>query len=265
MQKLSIITVNYNNLSGLKKTFESIQSQTFHDYEWIVIDGGSTDGSREFLIQNKNHLAYWISEQDEGIYNAMNKGIAKAKGDYSQFLNSGDYYINKDVLQRVFAIQKLSDVNYGDQWCINEAGEVLERRSYPDHMSLPFLFRSPLGHQASFIKTEVVKRHPYKEQYSISADRALFLELYCAGCSFYHISLPVVYFDTEGIGSNKKTYQERKKQFYLIKREYFSDQVVKDIEMLLRIKDNFAFVERIKPLKGFYNLMRKLQSLKNKK
>ncbi len=265
MQKLSIITVNYNNLGGLKKTFESIQSQTFHDFEWIVIDGGSSDGSKEFIIQNKGDISYWISEPDNGIYNAMNKGLAKATGDYCQFLNSGDYYINKDVLQNVFAIQTLSDVNYGDQWCINEAEEIVERRSYPDHMSLPFLFQTPLGHQASFIKTEVVKKHPYKEQYKISADRALFLELYCAGHSFYHISLPIVYFDTEGIGSNKKTYQERKKQFYLIKREFFSDQVVKDIEMLLRLKDNFAFVERVKALKWLYNLMRKLQSYKNNK
>lgn len=265
MKKLSIITVNYNNLSGLKKTFESIQSQTFHDYEWIVIDGGSTDGSKEFLIQNKDYIYYWVSEHDEGIYNAMNKGIAKATGEYCQFLNSGDYYINNNVLQTVFDNNILLDVNFGDQWCINKAGKVIEHRSYPDHMSLSFLFRNPLGHQASFIKTEIVKKHLYKEQYKISADRAFFLELYCAGCSFYHIPLPIVFFDTEGIGSNKKTYDERRKQFYQIKREFFADQVVKDIELLLRKQDNFAFVERVKPLRWLYNLMRKLQSFKNNK
>lgn len=260
--KLSIITVNYNNLNGLKKTFDSILSQSFQDYEWIVIDGGSTDGSKELLVQNQDKIDYWVSEPDEGIYNAMNKGIKRASGEYCQFLNSGDYYIDSRVLENVFAEENLADVNYGDQWCINTEGEVIERRSYPDKMSLSFLFRSPLGHQASFIKTEKVKKHYYKEQYKISADRAFFLELYCAGCTYHHISRPIVFFDTDGIGSNVKTLEERRKQFYQIKREFFSDQVVNDIENLLRKEDNFEFVKRVKPLNWLYLLMRKLQSIK---
>ena len=90
--KLSIITVNLNNLEGLKKTYESVVSQTFTDYEWLVIDGGSTDGSREFIEQHQDKFAYWCSEPDKGIYNAMNKGIVRAKGEYLNFMNSGDYF-----------------------------------------------------------------------------------------------------------------------------------------------------------------------------
>lgn len=78
--KLSIITINYNNREGLKKTIESVLSQTFTDYEYIIIDGGSTDGSRELIEQYQSHLSFWCSEPDKGIYNAMNKGIAKARG-----------------------------------------------------------------------------------------------------------------------------------------------------------------------------------------
>lgn len=262
--KLSIITVNFNNINGLMKTLNSVLSQSFIDFEWIVIDGGSSDGSKELLIQNKDKIDYWISEPDKGIYNAMNKGIQKATGEYCQFLNSGDYYIDSKVLEHVFSDENLADVNYGDQWCINTDGEVIERRSYPNKMSLSYLFRSPLGHQASFIKTEEVKRHLYKEQYKISADRAFFLELYCAGCTFHHISQPVVFFDTDGIGSNVKTLEERREQLYQIKREYFSDQVVNDIEKLLSKEDSFEFVKRVKPLNWFYRLMRILQSIRYK-
>ena len=84
--KLSIITVNLNNREGLQKTIDSVVNQTFRDFEWIVIDGGSTDGSKELIEQYADHFAYWVSEPDKGIYNAMNKGIKVAKGEYLQFL-----------------------------------------------------------------------------------------------------------------------------------------------------------------------------------
>ena len=96
--KLSIITVNLNNRDGLKKTIDSVISQTFKDFEWIVIDGGSTDGSRELIEQYVNHFAYWVSEPDKGVYNAMNKGVKKAKGEYLQFLNSGDWLRDENTV-----------------------------------------------------------------------------------------------------------------------------------------------------------------------
>ena len=261
--RLSIITINYNNLKGLKKTIESVCSQTFRDYEWIVIDGGSTDGSRELIEENKSHIHYWVSEPDNGIYHAMNKGIAQAKGDYCQFLNSGDYYIAPNTLQQVFSHDELADVNYGDQWCIKD-GKVVEKRVYPDQINLTYLFRAPLGHQAAFFRTSVIKEHLYKEQYHISADRAFFLELYVHGFQFKHFNLPIVYFDTEGIGSNIKTLAERRRQFRSIKREYFSDQVVADIERLISETDNYQFVCRVAPLRWTYNLFRAIQRIRAK-
>ena len=91
---LSIITVNLNNCDGLQKTIDSVVGQTFTDYEWIVIDGGSMDGSRELIEQYADCLAYWCSEPDNGIYNAMNKGISRATGEWLLFLNSGDSLFN---------------------------------------------------------------------------------------------------------------------------------------------------------------------------
>jgi len=109
--KLSIITVNLNNAEGLRKTIESVVTQTFTDFEYIIIDGGSTDGSVEIIKLYADKITYWVSEPDKGIYNGMNKGIMVAKGEYCQFLNSGDWLVNENVLKEVFADV---DIVYGD-------------------------------------------------------------------------------------------------------------------------------------------------------
>ena len=111
--KLSIITVNLNNLEGLKKTYESVVCQTFTDYEWLVIDGGSTDGSREFIEQHQDKFAFWCSEPDKGIYNAMNKGIVRAKGEYLNFMNSGDCFACENTLTGVLGKPRKADALYG--------------------------------------------------------------------------------------------------------------------------------------------------------
>ena len=100
--KLSIITINLNNKNGLSETISSVIAQTFTDYEYIIIDGQSTDGSLEVIKQNANHINQWISENDHGIYNAMNKGLNLAKGEYCLFLNSGDSLYDSDVLQVLY-------------------------------------------------------------------------------------------------------------------------------------------------------------------
>lgn len=111
--KLSIITVNLNNLEGLKKTYDSVVCQTFTDYEWLVIDGGSTDGSREFIEQHQDKFAYWCSEPDKGIFNAMNKGIVRAKGEYLNFMNSGDCFACEETVAEVFGKNRTADILYG--------------------------------------------------------------------------------------------------------------------------------------------------------
>ena len=100
--KFSIITINYNNCEGLRRTIESVVNQTCHDFEYIIIDGGSTDGSVDVIKQYADQIDYWVSEPDKGIYNAMNKGVAVAKGEYCLFLNSGDSLHNNSALAKVF-------------------------------------------------------------------------------------------------------------------------------------------------------------------
>ena len=90
MTKVSVITISYNNAEGLRRTIESVVAQNYSDYEYIIIDGGSTDNSRQIIESYADHISYWVSEPDKGVYNAMNKGIAQATGEYLHFLNSGD-------------------------------------------------------------------------------------------------------------------------------------------------------------------------------
>ena len=112
--KLSIVTISYNNILGLKRTTENIVSQTWNDYEWIVIDGGSTDGTKEYLASLEKQPDYWCSESDKGIYDAQNKGIRISKGEYVCCMNAGDTFCNNDTLQKVFANTPKADVVYGD-------------------------------------------------------------------------------------------------------------------------------------------------------
>ena len=112
IKPLSIITVNLDDSLGLSRTIESVKSQDFQDFEFIIIDGGSKDGTLEMIKENETLIDYWVSEEDSGIYNAMNKGIKKATGKYVLFLNSGDYLLSKDALNVNFNLIT-QDIVYG--------------------------------------------------------------------------------------------------------------------------------------------------------
>ena len=105
--KYSIITVNYNDAQGLEDTIKSVVSQTYNDYEFIIIDGGSTDDSKYIIEENQSQIDYWVSEPDKGIFNAMNKGILASKGDYLIFMNSGDCFYNEKVLDPQWCREQL--------------------------------------------------------------------------------------------------------------------------------------------------------------
>lgn len=202
--KLSIVTINYNDVTGLKKTMDSVVTQSFTDFEWIVIDGGSTDGSKELIDKiSKEHIAYWCCEHDKGIYNAMNKGLMHCKGDYVCFLNSGDMFFNSNVLKNIFGITQTAQVLYGDAVFIYTEGggssEIL--RNYPDKVTLSWLYHDTLNHQATFVKRDVLKCFGFDETYTIMADRKLWLQIKLAGYSFKHISLPIVRYDHSGISA----------------------------------------------------------------
>ena len=172
--KLSIITVNLNNREGLQKTIDSVVSQTFKDFEWIVIDGGSTDGSKALIEQYADHMAYWVSEPDKGIYNAMNKGIKVSKGEYLYFLNSGDWLWEPDTLQSVFeAVDTLPKdcFVYGNYY--DRDGLVY---SPPEKLDLSLFLNSTLCHQAVFHPRTAFPEEGYDESLRNVSDWKLLFE-----------------------------------------------------------------------------------------
>lgn len=199
--KFSIITINYNNLSGLQTTYESIISQRCHDWEWIVIDGGSTKGDRDFIEQHQSEMAYWCSESDRGVYHAMNKGTRQAKGDYLIFMNSGDTFYDDNVLAKVTAQEHTADVLYGDWVRIYEDGHPVEIKA-PDIFSLHFICSDNVCHQAMFIRNEVMKESPYDETYKLYADWAKWIELTLKKCTFEHLPYNICYYMMGGLSDS---------------------------------------------------------------
>ncbi|TXE17127.1 glycosyltransferase [Psychroserpens burtonensis] len=146
--QLSIITINYNHLEGLKTTMTSVFEQTYGSIEYIVIDGGSNDGSAAFIAEHTNKLVYSISEPDEGIYHAMNKGIDQATGDYLLFLNSGDWLVDQFVIEKVIGFKPIEDIVYGDP--LVRKGDKWVRKFMPKAMSIGVALTHTLAHQAEF-------------------------------------------------------------------------------------------------------------------
>ncbi len=196
--KLSIITINYNNKQGLQKTIDSVISQTWKDYEWIIIDGGSTDGSKELIEQYQEHFAYWCSEPDKGVYNAMNKGIRKAKGEYLQFLNSGDCFHNQSVLAKIFNNNVCGDIIYGNLNYVFKDKTLIDK--YPSHLSIHFFLCRSIGHPASFIRSDLLK-DGYREDFKIISDWYKFLVWFREGRTFYYVNDVISDFDTTGMSS----------------------------------------------------------------
>jgi len=208
MLKLSIITINYNNLEGLKSTYESVVSQTWKGYEWILIDGGSSDGSREFIEEHQDKFAYWCSEPDKGVYNAMNKGIEKAHGAYLNFMNSGDAYYEPKTLMNVFGYHFSEDVLYGNELQLD--GRLCIEDKLPSSLTLHFLLNKSIRHQSTFIKRELFSEKRYNESLRFVADWQRFIEFHLEGRTFRHLNFFVARFNLLGISSNHNLVEQEK-------------------------------------------------------
>lgn len=178
MPKLSIITVNYNNYHGLKKTIKSVVEQTWQEFEFLIIDGGSTDESVSYIKSESGRIDYWVSEPDTGVYNAMNKGIKKAKGEYLLFLNSGDHFYDKHVLKRNRSVLDLTDIIYFNLNVVEGQKQFIKK--YPNELSFAFFVKDTLPHPATFIKREAFfKTSFYDDHLKISADWKFFINGIC--------------------------------------------------------------------------------------
>lgn len=232
--KLTIITINLNNCDGLRRTMDSVVSQTCQDFEYVVIDGGSTDGSREVIMEHQERLAYWCSEPDRGIYNAMNKGVAHATGDYCLFLNSGDYLYNKDVVKEVLPeLDGKYDVIAGHIILEDSNGKFvsINKRIKPVDINFIQLINNALSHPACFIKKQCLQRVPYDEQYKIVSDKKFFIECYLNhNYSFCQINKIISVFITNGISTNNQQLLSKENDDMLY--SLFPQRLVQEIKLL---------------------------------
>lgn len=201
--KFTIITVCLNSAKTIRRTFDSLLEQSFKDYEYIVVDGESTDGTLEIIREYEPKFQgrmRWISEKDKGIYDAMNKGIRMAKGDYINIMNSDDWF-EKDALKKIAEVPGNPDVIYG---CIRlvfpKSGAMDVLRI--DHRRLA---ETPLFHQGCFImRTAHEKYGLYDLEYRVSADYDFLLKLYLAGAQFVASDAVVAFFSKEGFSEKNR-------------------------------------------------------------
>jgi glycosyltransferase involved in cell wall biosynthesis len=241
---VTIVTVNRNNDKGLEKTLSSIVAQTNNNYELIVIDGNSTDNSVEIIKQYYETITYWISEPDEGVYSAMNKGIKKAKGEFCFFLNSGDYFANNSVLGNVFRDKPTSDVIYGNL-IVSSDNRISGIIKGKEHNTFLDVYSSYIKHQASFIKRDLFTKFGlYDESLKISADWAFFIKTIGLNkASLKYVDIDIACFDNNGLSNNnpelcKLEYRKIIDQFIpeIMQEDYFLLKKYKGIKYIDRSK-----------------------------
>jgi glycosyltransferase involved in cell wall biosynthesis len=219
MKKFSIITVCLNEAKSIRATCDSICSQSYIDFEWIVIDGGSTDGTLEILREYEDSIDCLISEPDTGIYNAMNKGAVKASGQYLIFMNGGDRFACADALLMVSKAPR-AQMLYGDVYLGDPSGDV---ETYPEVVESGYMLRKMIPHQATFYQRATFEAvGGYDESFKIAADYDLYVRLFeLEGITHQHIPHPIAIFDLEGISNSKDFRQLRKRENHRIRKQYF--------------------------------------------
>lgn len=249
--KITVITVNYNNVKGLKKTIESVINQNYSQYEFVVIDGGSNDGSVG-LIESYSRIDNWISEKDKGVYHAMNKGIQMAKGDYVIFMNSGDVFYDQDVLNKFIPeLDRNLGIVYGNSLYYNESG--YNREEYPPaELNYSFFRSAGINHQAAFIKRKLFFEYFfYQESYKICADWDFFMRIICLHkISYKYKNAFVCRYDFSGMSADPSNYAR-----YIEERDFtlktFFDPLCNDIYSLIHDKNDKKMMNQFLFLKKY--------------
>lgn len=265
--KLSIITINFNDHLGLDKTIQSVINQTFKDFEYIVIDGASTDGSVDVIKKYADKLTHWISEPDTGIYNAMNKGTRLAKGEYCLYLNSGDFLAADDVLEKAFSYSFTEDIVSCNCLDFDDKHEWL--KVPPKNVSLFTFVGGSLPHPTTFIKRNILERlGGYSESYRIMSDWCFFLEaMIIQQCSYRTLDILLTKFNCFGISSTSSIIETKKSQEYIrnkfprIMEDYlpFEDEAVYNVLVWVH---EYKFIRRV--LVFPFKIINRLFKLRNR-
>ena len=276
MLPLTIITVNYNNKEGLQRTLKSVASQKFRDFEHIIIDAASTDGSLELIKSYETQISYWLSEPDRGIYQGMNKGIAAANGQYLLFLNSGDYLIDANAL--TVALEDLkADIGFGYHTVADASGNLVSIDYKDRNIDFGFFVMSTLPHSSTFIRKSLFQKLGYyDETYRIAADWVFFFKAVIYNrATVSRIERPVGVFELGGISTrsdNKELVKEERERFLKTIMDGYAIDYIRQIYPTLKqhkylkqeleeIKyDSNQYYQKMSQLKGI-GLLQKLNRL----
>jgi len=220
LPKLSVITIVYNNVKDIERTMLSILNQSYLNIEYIVIDGASTDGTLEVIKKYENRIAKLVSEKDKGIYDAMNKGLVLATGDYVLFMNSGDEIYELETVEKIFATVPNADIYYGETEMYDENWNSLGRRRHqaPEHFTWEsFKYGMSISHQAIYIKRSLTE--PYNLQYKYSADIDWIIKIAKKASSIVNTHLYVAKYLVGGM-SKKKHRESLKERFHIFSHYY---------------------------------------------
>lgn len=236
--KISIITIVYNNVRDITYTISSVLEQSYPNIEYIIVDGASTDGTMEVIRSYADRISTFISEKDEGIYDAMNKGLALATGDYVLFLNSGDELYDRDTIQCIVEKGKGADIIYGETKLVDEQRHIVADRRHkaPEHFDWKsFRYGMNICHQAIYVKREIAD--PYDLQYKLSADIDWVIRAAKKAKSTQNVQHYVARYLVGGM-SQKRHRQSLKERYAIFRKHYgvFSNWINHGIIALRLIK-----------------------------
>jgi glycosyltransferase involved in cell wall biosynthesis len=254
--KISVITVAYNNKTGLEETIKSVINQTYKNIEFIIIDGGSNDGSKELLENYSSKINFGVSEPDKGIYNAMNKGIAEATGDYLIFMNSGDRFSSYDILEKIAPSFGNEDIVYGNAYY-----ELENRKKYeykiPSKITIGSLLKEPICHQSAFFRKDLFDKYGmYDEKNKIASDWTFMMDIFVRhNISQKYINEFISIFEKTGISNTNTDLSFREQQ------QYLSENVSLEIQNMAKHFDEYSQFYNGRPGTMLRNLKNKIYSL----
>lgn len=256
--KLSIITVNYNNCTGLEETIKSVISQKNQSFEYIIIDGDSNDGSKEVINQYRYSITYAISEPDSGIYNAMNKGVSKANGEYCLFLNSGDILANDNVVNKILEYNLEADIVVGNT-LFNNSSDIWYA---PEKVSMLTFMKGSLSHQSTLIKRVLLLENPYDEKLRIISDWKFCIEtLIRDNRSYQKYDNVISIYDKTGISSNPAYFDKANNERMCVLRDLIPERILIDYDKLVMGETDFEkLMIRISRNKKFSTIIYRILS-----
>ena len=273
--KLSIVTINRNNAEGLEKTLQSVASQTYKEFEYVIVDGASTDRSVEVIKSYESRFPHlkWLSEPDKGIYNAMNKGIRMATGDYIQILNSADCLAADDVTERMLGALEKEDhpsILYGNMVkCFPNGHQMVDKCFAGQEITMLGMYTGTLNHDPVYIRRDLFEKYGYyDEALKIVSDWKWFLQaIIYGGEKPKYVDMDVTLFDMTGISETNKGLDKTERK--LVLEQLFPEAIIKDYEQNV---SSIRQMERLKRHPRAYNMVRllerflfKIEQLKRKK